>query len=161
MSAIFWLVRFVYMPIPPALPVIAFCMLAGLFAPFKTFRVAGTAPWQAPQLLLAYSALPLLADVTAAGLVTVTVRVTVAAAAKVPLPAWSAVMVQSPAASIVRVLPATEHTDGVVEANVTVRLESALADKVAGVPTFCAPGDVKVMVCLVSIAPDAAATLKE
>ena len=70
-------------------------------------------------------------------------------------------MVQLPAVSGVSVVPATVHTDGVVEVNITVRLESALADKVAGVPTFCAPGDVKVMVCFASIAPDAAATLKE
>ena len=53
----------------------------------STFRVAGGVPWHMPQLLPAYSVLPVAADAGTAGLLTAKVRLTVAAAAKLALPA--------------------------------------------------------------------------
>ena len=65
-----------------------------------------------------------------------------------------------PAATGVSVLPLTVHIVGVVEAKLTVRPESAVADKVAGVPTDCVPGDANVMVWLGNTTPLADATVK-
>jgi hypothetical protein len=52
----------------------------------RTFWLEGGVPWQFPHELLAYSALPVIAEVTPAGLATITVRVTIGAAAKLALP---------------------------------------------------------------------------
>jgi hypothetical protein len=56
-------------------------------------------------------------------------------------------MVQVPVVSIVADVPDTVQTRGVVEANMTAKLEVAVAESVSGVPTFWVPGLVKVMVC--------------
>ena len=90
--------------------------------------------------------------VSAAG-ETVKLRITGLAAPKLALPAWLAVMEQVPAASKVKVLPLTLHTEGVVDASCTVRPEVALADKAGGVvPSVCVAGAAKLMVWLVSAA---------
>lgn len=47
----------------------------------------------------------------------------------------------------VAVVPLTVHTPVVVEANDTVNPELAVADKVNGVPTVCAPGFANVIAC--------------
>lgn len=46
---------------------------------------------------------------------TLKLLVTVAAAEKLALPAWLALMLQVPVATRVKVLPLTEHTPGVIE----------------------------------------------
>ena len=83
---------------------------------------------------------------------------TIAAAAKLLLPAWLATIVQLPGETSVSVLPTTVHTGVVVDANDTVRPEVAVATSEGGaVPIVWLPGDANVMVCAVS---GAAATLK-
>ena len=73
---------------------------------------------------------------------------TVAAAAKVLLPAWSAVTVQVPAACRFKVVPTTVHTAGVVDTSVTGKAEVEVADSAAGaVPSVWLPGELKLMVC--------------
>ena len=72
---------------PPIFKLMAFCN-SDTFLPFSVTPL-GTAPWQSTQLL-AYSALPLMAEPTTAEGVarfTVNVRVKVAAAAVLALPA--------------------------------------------------------------------------
>ena len=60
-------------------------------------------------------------------------------------------MVQVPADTRLSVVPLTVHTEGVLDANCTVRPELAVADSAAGaVPMVWLPGDVKVMVCAAS-----------
>ena len=59
-------------------------------------------------------------------------------------------MVQVPVVRNVACVPETVQTLAVVEAKATVRLEVAVAESVSGVPTVCAPGLLKVMVCAVS-----------
>ena len=72
-------------------------------------------------------------------------------------PACDAVTEQVPVATSVSVVPLTVHTEGVLEANCTVRPELALADSAAGeVPKVWPPGDAKLMVC----ATGAGATVK-
>ena len=74
-------VKFAYMPMPPRLLLMALWMIDGLFAPASTLLLEGGVLWHMPQLLLAYKTLPFAADAADAGLLTVTVWVTVAAAA--------------------------------------------------------------------------------
>lgn len=70
------------------------------------------------------------------------------AAAKVLLPAWLALTVQVPTATSVSVLPLTVHTAGVPEASCTDSPEVAVATRGGGVvPSVCAPGDTKLIVC--------------
>jgi hypothetical protein len=144
------------MPITLAMP---FRMTVGLFAPASTFANAGGVPWQFPQELLAYRAFPLIAEVTGAGLVTLNVRLTIGAAAKVVLPDWFAVTMQLPAAKDVNTLPVTVHTDGVVLAKTTGRPELALAVSDIVAPTVCGPGEAKVIVCAVGMTPELGATV--
>ena len=56
-------------------------------------------------------------------------------------------MVHVPVARNVACVPETVQTLAVVEAKATVRLEVAVAESARGVPTVCAPGLLKVMVC--------------
>lgn len=63
------------------------------------------------------------------------------------MPACEAVIEQVPVAMKVAVVPLAVHTPGVVEAKETVSPEVAVAARVNGVPTTCAPGLAKVMVC--------------
>ncbi len=72
---------------------------------------------------------------------------TMFAAAHVVLPACVAWMVQVPADRNVAVEPLTVQTLVVVEANDTDNPELAVAESISGVPTLCAPGLLKVMVC--------------
>ena len=73
---------------------------------------------------------------------------TVAAAAKVLLPAWLALTVQVPTAASVSVEPLTVHTPGVADANNTVRPDVELATSAGGaVPRVWLPGEVNAMVC--------------
>jgi hypothetical protein len=77
--------------------------------------------------------------------------VTTAAAANVALPGWLAVTVQVPAATSVMLVPLTVHTLGVVDANVTVKPDDAVADSAGGVvPTVWLLKAAKVMLCAVS-----------
>jgi hypothetical protein len=69
----------------------------------------------------------------------------------VVLPAWLAVTPQLPAVTNVSVLLFTLHTTGVVEVIVTGKPDVALALKAVGTaPKVWLPGDVKLMVWLVS-----------
>jgi hypothetical protein len=69
------------------------------------------------------------------------------AAAYVVFPAWSAVNVQVPAATIVTVVPETVQTEVVVDAKVTVREELAVAEiENAESPKVLEVGAVKVIV---------------
>ena len=78
-------------------------------------------------------------------------RDTVAAAAKLLLPAWLASTMQVPTATSVSVVPLTVQVLGVVDARLTARPELALADSGAGaVPRVWLPGEVKVMVCAIN-----------
>ena len=80
---------------------------------------------------------------------TVNVCDTVVAAAYVPLPAWSALMVQLPALIKVSAPPLViVHTAVVVDVNATVRPELDVAVSVGVVPKFCVPGLAKVIVCV-------------
>jgi hypothetical protein len=74
-------------------------------------------------------------------------RVTVDAAVKLALPAWSALRVQVPAATNVAV-PAlvTVHTAGLEDVKLTVSPELATAVNVGVVPKLCAAGLANVMV---------------
>jgi len=63
------------------------------------------------------------------------------------LPAWVAWMTQVPEAMKVATVPLTVQTPAVWEAKLTVRPELAVAERLSGVPTTCAPGLAKVMVC--------------
>ena len=63
------------------------------------------------------------------------------------MPACVAWMVQVPAATNVAVAPPTVQTLAVVEAKLTARPELAVALSASGVPTVCAPGLAKVMLC--------------
>lgn len=64
------------------------------------------------------------------------------------LPACVAWTMQVPWISRDKVLPATEQTEGVVEAKLTGRLELAVADSVNWVETYWGPAmGVKLMVC--------------
>ena len=57
-------------------------------------------------------------------------------------------MVQEPAVTKVKAPPLViVHTPVVLELNVGVRLDDAVAVNVGVVPKFCAPGVLKVMVC--------------
>ena len=86
---------------------------------------------------------------------TVTVRVTVAAAATLALPAWLAARVQLPADTSVSVVPLTVQTAGVLDVKVTAKPALDVATSAgAGVPRVWLPGELKVMVCT------AGATLK-
>jgi hypothetical protein len=78
---------------------------------------------------------------------TVKLWVTVGAASVLPLPAWSALIVQVPLVINVRdPLLVMVQTPAVEELNVGVKLELALADNVGVVPKFWVPGLGKVMV---------------
>ena len=80
---------------------------------------------------------------------TVNDRLTCDAAAKLPLPAWSAWMVQVPVVTKVSAPPLVMvHTPVVPDVKVGVRPEVAVALRVGEVPKFCAPGLLKVMVWL-------------
>lgn len=76
-------------------------------------------------------------------------RVTSAAAVKLPLPGKLAFMVQVPVAPNVAVAPETVQTLGVVEAKETGRPELAVAESASGTPTVCVPGLLNVMNCAV------------
>jgi hypothetical protein len=79
---------------------------------------------------------------------TVNDRDTCVAARYLPLPAWSALIVQVPAVTNVSAPPLViVHTPVVDEVNVTVSPELAVAVSVGAVPKFCAPGFAKVIVC--------------
>jgi hypothetical protein len=78
---------------------------------------------------------------------------TAVAAAYVELPACVACMVQVPEVIKVAVVLETVQTLEVVEAKLTARPELAEAESVSGVPTVCAAGAVKVMVCAVRLVP--------
>lgn len=112
----------------------AFWIVVGLFAPLSTLDMLGGVPWQAPQLLLTYSALPLTADAAVVGAVTLMVLLAVAAAAQDALPLWAATRVQLPADTSVTALLVTVQTRGVVDSMLTGRAEVALAAS-AGVAT--------------------------
>ena len=89
---------------------------------------------------------------------TVKLRDTIAAAAKVVLPAWLAVTAQLPALTSVTVVPLTVQTLGVVDAKDTARAELAVAHMAGGAtPPLVLAGLAKVMVCADS---GAAATVK-
>src|SRR5687768_14982447 len=76
------------------------------------------------------------------------VRWTCGAAAKVPLPAWSAATVQVPTAVAVSVVPLViEQTLGVSELNVTASPELAVAESVMLVPAAMVAGMLNVIVC--------------
>ena len=80
---------------------------------------------------------------------TVKVRTTDMAAAKLPPPAWLAVMLQLPAVTNVSVVLLTVQTPVVVEVKVTGRPDEADATSAAGdVPMVWLPGSVKLMVWL-------------
>ncbi|MFN8902369.1 MAG: hypothetical protein ACK5VV_09950 [Lysobacteraceae bacterium] len=67
---------------------------------------------------------------------------------KLALPAWSAWMVQVPAATKVKVpLAVIVHTPAVPELKPTARPESDVAVIVGVVPKLCAPGLAKVIAC--------------
>ena len=68
------------------------------------------------------------------------------------MPACDAVIEQVPAAMKLAVAPETVQTLAVVEAKLTARPEVAVAVRLSGVPTVCAPGLLKVMVCAISAA---------
>ena len=79
--------------------------------------------------------------------ITLNERDTLAAAAKVLLPAWLASMLQVPAATSVSVVPLTVQTPGVVDTSETVRPDVELATSALGVsPKVCVAGALKVMV---------------
>ena len=72
------------------------------------------------------------------------------------MPLWLASIVQLPVANIVKLAPFTLQVDGVLEANVTPRVDVAVAVNAIGTALkFCAPGLLKVMVwlafCTVSV----------
>ena len=67
-----------------------------------------------------------------------------------PLPLCEAVIEQVPAAMNVAVVPLIVHMVCVVDAKLTVSPELAVAESVSGVPTVCAPGFAKVIVCAIS-----------
>ena len=78
---------------------------------------------------------------------TVKVLATTTAASKLALPAWLALTLQVPTVTSVNAAPPTVQTAGVLEANVTVRPDVALATKGTGVgPKIWLPGEAKVMV---------------
>ena len=78
---------------------------------------------------------------------TLKVRLTVCAAAKLALPAWSAFMVQLPAVTKVKAPPdVIVHTPVVEEVKVTVALDVAVAVNVGLVQKACVPGSAKVIV---------------
>jgi len=78
---------------------------------------------------------------------TVNDRLTWDAARKLPLPAWSALMVQVPPVTKVSAPPLVMvHTPVVLDVKVGVRPEDAVALRVGEVPKVCAPGLLKVMV---------------
>ena len=80
---------------------------------------------------------------------TVKERVTVCAGSQVKSPPWSASIVQVPAVTTVRVPPDVMlQTPVVDEEKLTVRTGSEDALSVGPVPKFCAPGLLKVMVCV-------------
>jgi len=80
---------------------------------------------------------------------TVNVWLTVEAAMKPELPAWSALIVQLPADTKVNAPPEViVQTPVVAEVNATARFDVAVAVKVGVVPKFCAPGLAKVIVWL-------------
>ena len=88
--------------------------------------------------------------VGAPGATAVMVKVcdTCGAAPKLAFPAWSAVMVQVPAVTMVILRPLTVHTAVVVDASVTTKPELAVAfEAKAVVLKVLAPGLAKVMVC--------------
>ena len=68
-------------------------------------------------------------------------------------------MVQVPAARKVAVVPETVQTLAVVEVKLTGRPELAVALSVSGVPTVCAPGLAKVIVCDVRFTVKLCATI--
>ena len=63
------------------------------------------------------------------------------------LPAWLAWMVQVPPDRNVVALLETVQTPVVVEAKLASKPELAVAESAKGVPTVCAPGLAKLMVC--------------
>jgi hypothetical protein len=96
---------------------------------------------------------------------TVKICVTGVAAAHVELPDWLAVMAQVPADKTVATFPETLHTDRVVEVNVTVNPELAVAFSVIGDPgrvtelrrpnvivCACRPDDMIVKLCATGVA---------
>ena len=79
---------------------------------------------------------------------TVKVFVTGVAAVKPVLPAWLAVTEQMPAPTTVRTVPLTVHTDGVVDAKLTLRPEVAVATSVSGAtPKVWLASAAKLMLC--------------
>ena len=78
---------------------------------------------------------------------TLKVRLTVCAAAKLALPAWSAFTVQFPAVTKVKAPPdVIVHTPVVEEVKVTAALDVAVAVNVGLVAKVCVPGSAKVIV---------------
>ena len=79
----------------------------------------------------------------------VTVCATVAAGAKLALPACAAVTVQLPVLSKVTVFATTEQTLGVFDEKVTARPDVAVAIKLTGgVPRVWLPGETNETVCV-------------
>ena len=68
------------------------------------------------------------------------------------MPACVAWTEQVPAATKVAVAPLTVHTLDVVDAKETVKPELAEATSARGVPTVCAPGLAKAMLCAIRAA---------
>ena len=67
------------------------------------------------------------------------------------MPDWDAVIVQVPIPVGVTVVPASEHTEGGVEAKLTVNEELAVAESAKGAePTARLGSEPKVMLCAVS-----------
>lgn len=101
------------------------------------------------------------AVITGPGLVTLNVRLTIGAAAKIVLPDWFAVTMQLPTLKDVNTVPVTVHTVGVVLAKTTGRPELALALSDAVTPTICGPGEAKLIVCAVGTGPELGATVND
>jgi hypothetical protein len=67
------------------------------------------------------------------------------------LPDWFASIVHVPEAIKVADVPETVQMPVVVEVKVTAKPELAVAESVSGLPTVCAPGLAKVIVCVASV----------
>jgi uncharacterized protein (DUF983 family) len=102
------------------------------------FTVACWAPAVAVPMVGAPGTIPL----------TLNAWVTCGAAENEALPAWLALMLQLPAVTKVSVPPVViVHTEVVLELNVTVNPDVAVAVSVGVVPKFCGPGLAKVITC--------------
>jgi hypothetical protein len=112
--------------------------------PRPELAVAPTANGAAPKVTALSAPNAIVCD---AGL-TVKLRVTGVAGAKLALPAWLAVIEQDPPPTIVTVVPETVQTEGVVEAKLTARPELAVAPTVnAEAPYVASLSGSNVIVC--------------